>query len=51
MFKLTVFKLTMHFEHEITGKHFTGASNKVELDINCVQINCVRINHVQINHA
>ena len=41
MFKLAMFKLTVHFKHEMIGKHFTETSNKVEL----------RINNVQINHA
>ena len=31
VFKSTMFKLTMHFRHEIIGKHFTETLNKVEL--------------------
>ena len=45
------YELTMHFRHEMIGKHFTETSNKVELCINSVRINRVRINHVWINHA
>ena len=35
------YELTVHFKHEMMGKHFTETLNKVEL----------RINHVQINRA
>ena len=36
------FELTMHFKHEMIGKHFIETSNKVELRINRVRINSVR---------
>ena len=35
------YELTVHFKHEMMGKHFTETSNKVEL----------RINHVLITRA
>ena len=35
-------ELTMHFKHEIIGKHFTETLNKVELRIKRVRINCAR---------
>ena len=31
------FELTVHFKHEIVGKHFIETSNKVELRINRVR--------------
>ena len=33
------YELTMHFKHEMIGKHFTETSNKVELRINRIRIN------------
>ena len=37
VFKLTIFQLIMHFKHKMIGKHFTETSNKMELQIKCVQ--------------
>ena len=36
------FELTVHFNYEMIGKHFTETSNKVELRINYVRINLTR---------
>ena len=36
------FELTVHFKHEMIGKHFIESSNKVELRINRVRINRAR---------
>ena len=36
------YELTMHFKHEMIGKHFTETSNKVELRINRFPINRAR---------
>ena len=36
------YELTMHFKHEMIGKHFTETWNKVEFPINCVRINRAR---------
>ena len=36
------FELTVHFKHEMIGKHFIESSNKVELRINRVRINRTR---------
>ena len=36
------FELTVHFKHQMIGKHFIETSNKVELRINRVRINRAR---------
>ena len=41
-YELTMFELTVHFKHEMIGKHFTETLNKVELRIKRVRINGVR---------
>ena len=37
------FEQTVHFKHEMIGKHFTEISNKVELPINRVRISHARL--------
>ena len=41
-YELAMFELTVHFKHEMIGKHFTETSNKVELRINRVRVNRAR---------
>ena len=36
------YELTVHFKHEMIGKHLTGTLIKVGLRINRVRINCAR---------
>ena len=36
------YEITVHFKHEMIGKHFTETLNKVELRNNRVQINCAQ---------